>query len=264
MDGVAIRLGKLFDRTSGRSFIIAFDHGLTSPAPISAGSPAAVLGKIAACHPDGVLLSAGMLRKHGELFATRQAPSLIVRSDFMLLGDNFPDYGHRYQIACGIETAARLGADAIITILALGVDQGDLFAHSMEMIAAQAQEAHKTGIPVIVEATLWGGRIADTRDPEQLALACRMAVELGADAVKTEYTGDVETMKSVIDACGVPVVTLGGPKTDALDGLLEATRGAMSAGASGVAYGRNVWLSDDANQLTGQLREIIHGQPVTA
>ena len=29
MNGAQIRLGQLFDRESGRSFIAAFDHGLT-------------------------------------------------------------------------------------------------------------------------------------------------------------------------------------------------------------------------------------------
>ena len=55
-------------------------------------------------------------------------------------------------------------------------------------------------MPLIVEATLWGTRHDEKKDPEALQHVCRMAYELGADAIKTEYTGDVERCAQVIDS----------------------------------------------------------------
>ncbi|MER3438253.1 MAG: fructose-bisphosphate aldolase, partial [Chloroflexota bacterium] len=99
----------------------------------------------------------------------------------------------------------------------------------------------RVGLPLIVEAVLWGSQIDNKKDPERLAFACRMAVELGADAIKTEYTGDPVTMRQIIETCPAPVLVLGGAKSDSVADVLEATRGAMEAGARGVIYGRNVW-----------------------
>jgi DhnA family fructose-bisphosphate aldolase class Ia len=118
------------------------------------------------------------------------------------------------------------------------------------------------GLPLIVEATLWGKRLKTQRDPEMLSYACHVAVELGADAVKTEYTGDPVTMAQVVEACSVPVVILGGPQSDDVDALLGATRVAIQAGARGVAYGRNVWLSADPVGVADSVRAVLGGAPV--
>ena len=98
MNGNDIRLGRLFDGSSRRTFIIAYDHGLTSDAVRPAGAPGSVLERIVGCEPDGVLLSAGLLRRHGDLFARRGAPAAIVRTDWMLLGGDIPAYGERYRV----------------------------------------------------------------------------------------------------------------------------------------------------------------------
>ena len=129
----------------------------------------------------------------------------------MLLGDNIPEYGERYRVVTTPGEAAALGADAVIMIMAFGLQDGEMFADNASAIARAAHEAHKAGLPLIVEATLWGKRLKAQRDPELLSYACHVAVELGADAVKTEYTGDPVTMAQVVDACSVPVVILGGP-----------------------------------------------------
>ena len=262
MTGASIRLGRLFGRSTQCTLIVAFDHGLTSKATLPAGPSRLVLETIVACRPDGVLISAGLLKRHGDLFSFRGAPSPIVRTDFMLLGDNIPEYGERYRVVATPAEAAALGADAVIMILAFGLQDGEMFADNASAIAKGARQAHKVGLPLIVEATLWGKRLQGQRDPESLSYACHVAVELGADAVKTEYTGDPLTMAQVVDACSVPVVVLGGPWSDDVEALLSATRGAVDAGARGVAYGRNVWLSADPLGVTGAIRSVLDGRSV--
>jgi DhnA family fructose-bisphosphate aldolase class Ia len=86
-----------------------------------------------------------------------------------------------------------------------------------------------------------------------------MAAELGADVIKTEYTGDPDTFASVVECCPVPVLTLGGPKSGSEGEVLEMTRGAIKAGARGVVYGRNIWQADNPARISASIREVVHG-----
>jgi DhnA family fructose-bisphosphate aldolase class Ia len=103
--------------------------------------------------------------------------------------------------------------------------------------------------------------MADQKDPDLLAYCCRIAAELGADAIKTEYTGDPETMAEVVEDCPVPVLTLGGAKGDSEEAVVEAARGAIEGGASGIIFGRNVWQAEDPAKMSASLREAVHGIP---
>ena len=129
----------------------------------------------------------------------------------------------------------------------------------MTAVTQTAEAAHNVGLPLIVESVLWGTRIENKKDPEMLAFGARMAVELGADAIKTEYTGDAKTMKNIIDSCPATVLLLGGSKSSDPEALWEGTRQACAVGAKGVIYGRNVWQQDDPVAISRRLREIIHG-----
>jgi DhnA family fructose-bisphosphate aldolase class Ia len=142
--------------------------------------------------------------------------------------------------------------------LIVGTAEGAALSSSARQVSHHVQAARKAGIPVIVESVLWGSRMEDRRDPELLAFGARVAAELGADAIKTGYTGDPESMRQVVESCPVPVLVLGGVRSSSPDAVLDATRGALDAGASGVVYGRNVWQADDPIIMCGLLRNIIH------
>ena len=101
--------------------------------------------------------------------------------------------------------------------------------------------------------------MTDKKDPDLLAYCCRIGVELGADAIKTEYTGDPETMRAVVNECPVPVLTLGGARDASEEAVVEAARGAIEAGARGIIFGRNVWQADDPVRMSASLREAVHG-----
>jgi fructose-bisphosphate aldolase, class I len=151
-----------------------------------------------------------------------------------------------------------MGAGAITMFLIIGTAEGATFSSNARQVAANIQAARRAGIPVIVESVLWGARMEDKRDPELLAFGARVAAEFGADAIKTAYTGDPVTMRQVVEGCPVPVLVLGGVRSSDPGVVLEATRGALDAGAKGVVYGRNVWQADDPVTMCGLLREVIH------
>lgn len=259
MSGAGLRLGRLFDRESGRSFITAFDHGASLRVPPEAGRALEVVEKIVAGGPDGVLISPGLLKQASHLFAFRGAPVPVLRADWAILDERMKDLGEQYRVLVGARDAAALGAGAMVMYLIQGPEEGAMFADNARAVAGAAVEAHRVGLPLIVEATLWGSRIAEKKDPDLLAFVCRMAAELGADAVKTEYTGDPASMARVVEACPVPVLTLGGAKGSSEEEVVEAARGAMEGGAKGIIFGRNVWQAEDPVRMATALREVVHG-----
>lgn len=227
--------------------------------PPEAGTALEIAEKIVAGEPDGVLMSPGMLKQSAHLFAFRGAPVPILRADWTLLDERTRDLGEHYRVLLSPKDAAKLGAGAVVMFLIHGPETGTMFADNARAVATAAQEAHESGLPLIVEATLWGSRIAEKKDPELLAFACRMAAELGADAVKTEYTGDPETMREVVEGCPVPILTLGGAKGASEEAVMDAARGAIEGGARGIIFGRNVWQAEDPVRMSAALREAVHG-----
>jgi DhnA family fructose-bisphosphate aldolase class Ia len=259
LSGYELRLGRLFNGSTGRSFITAYDHAITLGVPEGGEDARGTLGKIIAGGPDAVLVSPGLLNKAGDMFADRNAPAPIVRCDFIINHPFLNDLGEGYRQVCSAEQAVRLGADAVVMFLMVGAANGEMFKENITALTQMAEAAHNVGLPLIVESVLWGSRIANKKDPEMLAFGARMAVELGADAIKTEYTGDAESMKQIIDGCPAPVLLLGGSKSGDPEALWQGTKTAIDVGAKGVIYGRNVWQQDDVSTVCGRLRDIIHG-----
>ena len=257
-DGVRLRRGRLFDGTSGRSFIAAVDHGLTTGPQPGAEQVPELLEKVLGFQPDGVLLSPGLLATAGELLAYRAAPAILVRADWLIIDERLRYLGEQHRLLCTPAEAAAMGADALAVFLVLGAADGATFADNVQAVATTARAAARVGLPVVVETVLWGARATDPRDPELLALGCRMAAELGASVVKTQYTGDPESMAEVVGGCPVPVLVLGGPRAGDEAALLDETRDALRAGASGVVYGRRLWQADDPAKLAAAVRAIIH------
>ena len=85
-----------------------------------------------------------------------------------------------------------------------------------------------------------------------------MGAELGADIVKTNYSGDPESFANVIDSCPVPVVIAGGPKVETELDHLSMVEGAIASGARGVAIGRNVFQHQDPELITRRICGVVH------
>ena len=258
MAGASIRAGRLFNQDSGKTFIAAIDHGLVTGARAGSEDLVGALKRLVSYQPEGILLSAGALRRAGHLFAFHGAPTPIIRGDFLLVGERVQGLGEHYRILCSPQEAATLGAGALILFLAVGVEDGAMLADNAQEIARAAAEAHRIGIPLIIEVVPWGERLPGKRDGEVIRWGCRMAAELGGDLIKTEYTGDRESMTKVVQSCPVPVLILGGPRVESEEELLQITREAMEAGVRGVVYGRNIWQAEDPQRISSSIRRIVH------
>jgi DhnA family fructose-bisphosphate aldolase class Ia len=259
MSGVELRTGRLFNAGTGRSYIVAVDHGLSMGAKPGGEDAVGVVERSLASDPDGVLIAPGLLARTSHLFGRRGAAAPIVRADYLNSDPLLSSYGDQHRVVCTPRQALSIGADAIIMYFVFGVADGKTFVDNLTAIGNAANEAHEIGLPLIAEVVAWGSQAPSRRDPELLKFGCRIAAELGADIIKTEYTGSPETMRDVISGCPVPVMVLGGAKLDSPDALYDMTRDALGSGAVGVVYGRNIWQADDPAAVGKKVRDIVHG-----
>jgi len=103
-----------------------------------------------------------------------------------------------------------------------------------------------------------GPTIKNEYDPKAVAHAARLGAELGADIIKTNYTGDPETFEEVVSGCPVPIVIAGGPKTESLKDFLQMVHDSINVGGAGISIGRNVWQHEDPELMTKALSTIVH------
>jgi len=102
------------------------------------------------------------------------------------------------------------------------------------------------------------GRVVNSKDPEKIKHAARVAAELGGDIVKVSYTGSMETFKDVVSGSLIPVVIAGGTKEDEKT-MFATIRDSLAVGGIGVSCGRNVFQHSDVAGVMGRIKKCVHG-----
>ncbi len=247
------RMARIFG-ADGRAVVVAMDH----PAYMGAGVPSDAVDAVASARPgpDGVLATWHLARSRPEAFADT---ALVLRVDGGVsdLGDSRASDDS--SLLYTAEQAMTLGADAVVIMIYPGaVDEH----RSLQRLAVLAAECERLGLPVMAESIPGGWAQNVPWTDENVGRGARIAVELGADIVKTmcPHPG---TFAAVTGACPGPVLALGGPRgdEDALDyedALVSRVRRLVDAGGAGVVFGRNVWGSPDPAALIARLREAVH------
>lgn len=260
--GKKIRLSRITRGGSRRSLIVAFDHAL--PLGIIAGTedPIGKITRFADAEVDGLLLNMGLLRHCAELEGS--LPALLARIDWTSGWSVFSNGGGelRSSLLAHPEDALRSGADAVVTYLFVGTGDAEFESKEILRNGEVARECERAGIPLIVETLARGPSVENPGDPRWLRLHTRLAVELGADAVKTDYSGDPASMRTIIEECPIPIFVLGGSRSSSDEGALEVVHGAALAGAAGVIFGRNVFQAPDMRLFLRQARSALDGQQV--
>jgi len=103
-----------------------------------------------------------------------------------------------------------------------------------------------------------GPKIQNEHAADAVAHAARLGAELGADIIKTNYTGDIETFKAVVEGCPVPVIIAGGPKCKTEHEILQVTSESIKAGSAGLSIGRNVFQHESPTLMVKALAAIVH------
>ncbi|MFH0927472.1 MAG: 2-amino-3,7-dideoxy-D-threo-hept-6-ulosonate synthase [Candidatus Micrarchaeota archaeon] len=156
-----------------------------------------------------------------------------------------------------VKEAVKLGADAIGYTLYVG---SPAEAKMFKEFGAIHAEAKEYGMPTIVWSYPRGKYVKNEKDPATVAYAARVALELGADIVKVNYTGSTDSFKQVVQSAQkCHLISSGGSKLSDKEFLAKAKE-VMHAGAKGFAVGRNVWQNDDPLKIAKELKEIVFGK----
>ena len=234
-------------RDDSKTFIIAMDHGVTLGPVRGLEDMQQAVKNVVSGGADAVLVHKG-IASH----VNTQGTGLIVHVSASTKLGSKPNLKVG---VCTVEEAVRLGADAVSAHINIGAVEEE---QMLEFLGNLSRECDSYGMPLLAMMYPRGPTVKDENGFEFVSHAARIGAELGADVVKTVYTGDVDSFRKVIQGCPVPVVVAGGArmKTD-LD-VLELAESSMKAGATGLSFGRNVFQHDRPEAICKALTSIVH------
>lgn len=252
-------MGKSIFRADGRAVIVPIDHGLGG---VITGweEPAKTLAQVVAGGPDAVMTTFGNLKRYRHLLDGKVATLLRLDAGPSPYGlePGKPPAGWRQLYS--VEDAMRLGAAGVRVTCLFGTPTE---MACIEMVGRIAAECQRHGILLCVETyPVAGPKVpaGEILHPKHVAAVCRLAYELGADFIKTHYTGSAETFRQVTRPVPVPVLMAGGPKVETEFEILDQVRGMLKGGGAGVWCGRNVFQHHDPAAMVHALVEVVHNE----
>jgi putative autoinducer-2 (AI-2) aldolase len=240
--GLKNRLSQIFNPKTGRTVMLAFDHGyFLGP---TSGLERVDLNIVPLTeYADTLMLTRGILRSvipptygHGIVLRSSGGPSIL------------KDLSNE-EIAVSIDEAVRLNVAAMAVQVFIGGEHETKSVHNMTRLV---DLGNRHGIATLA-VTAVGKEMA--RDAKYMRLATRMCAELGATYVKTYYVEkDFETVTA---ACPVPIVIAGGKKLPEADAL-KLAHNAINQGAAGVDMGRNIFQAEHPVAMIQAVRKVVH------
>jgi class I fructose-bisphosphate aldolase len=235
---------------NGRGILLAYDQGLEhGPTDLNERNvdPASIMRLAVSGRFNGVVFQKGLAEKYYDggvpLILKVNGKTNLVKGE-PLARQN-----------CSVKRAHEIGAKAVgYTIYAGSAHESIMF----EEFGRIQEEAHKLGMAAIAWIYPRGEAIKNDTAPEIVAYAARTGLELGADAVKIKYTGDVQSFRWAVKSAGKARVFMsGGPKAPSEVDFLTQVREVLDAGAAGLAVGRNVWQNSDPSRMARVLRRLV-------
>jgi putative autoinducer-2 (AI-2) aldolase len=232
-------------QSDGHALFLPVDHGYFQGPTRRLEEPGKTIEPLLS-YADAVFVTRGVLRSSVD---PCNAKPIILRvsGGASMVGKDLANEG----ITTSMEEAIRLN----VTAVGLSIFVGSDYEHqSLLNLSKLVDEGERYGIPVMAVTAV--GRELEQRDARYLALASRIAAELGARVVKTYWCQGFE---KVVQGCPVPVVMAGGPRVDTELEVFEFVYDGMQRGAIGVNLGRNIWQNDYPVAMIKALRAVIHG-----
>jgi fructose-bisphosphate aldolase/2-amino-3,7-dideoxy-D-threo-hept-6-ulosonate synthase len=247
MSGKEVRMRKIMNPVTKKMLIVPIDHGM-SDGPINGLVNVGETVNNVSSEANAVLMHKGMVPS--SIGNMNNAGLIVHLSAGTMLS---PDPLNKV-IVTSVKEAVALGADAISVHINVGcVDT----PKTLEELGSISRECKDYGMPLLMMMYPRGEKIDDEKDVKYVKIAARIGAELGADIVKTNYTGSKESFKEVVEGCPVPVVIAGGSKGNDKE-VLSMIRDAIDAGAAGVAMGRNSFGHDNPKGFLKAVSLIIH------
>jgi fructose-bisphosphate aldolase/2-amino-3,7-dideoxy-D-threo-hept-6-ulosonate synthase len=234
-------------QSDNRTVIVPMDHGVTVGPIEGIINMQEITNKLVRGNADAILVHKGIAKR----IDTGNAGLIVMLSGVSNLS---PNPNGKVQV-CSVGEALRLGADAVSVHVNIGAQDEDKMLANMGKVS---EECEHYGLPLLAMMYPRGPRIPNEHDVSVVAHAARIGAELGADIIKTNYTGSIESFKTVTESCPAPVVIAGGPKCKSLDEVLQTTADAIAGGAAGLSIGRNVFQCEDPTKITQALSAIVH------
>lgn len=243
MTGKERRLKRLFVGPHKRCLLVPLDHGpWLGPLP-GIDRPRPIVEKVVAGGANALLVTPGFMRNIEPVIS----PDIGIVLRVSLSG-GLSEEAVQEVPAVTATTALRLDADAVAVSIFFGRG-GEV--RMMNWLGQLIEACQGLGMPVLAEMMPPADKFYEA---EAIAHAARIGMELGADIIKTNYSGDVEQFRQVIDSIQLPVIIAGGPgKED----TVAVAREVIQAGAAGIAFGRRVWQAEDPAGIVRQLKQVL-------
>jgi len=242
--GMKNRLSKLI-KQDGKCFFMPIDHGYFQGPTTSLEKPAETVKPLLE-YCDALFVTRGVLRS--SIDAVSSKPIILrVSGGTSMAGKDLANE----SLTTSIEDIIRLNASAVGVSVFVG---SDYERQTLLNLSNLVNECERYGIPVMAVTAV--GREMAKRDARYLALASRIAAELGAKVVKTYWCE--KDFDKVVKGCPVPVVMAGGPKCKTEREVFDFVCDGMEKGAIGINLGRNVWQNPNPVRMARALNAIIH------
>ena len=240
--GMKNRLARIFNPQSGRTVMLAIDHGyFQGPTTGLERIDVDILPLVP--HADTLMLTRGILR---SIVPASINKSIVLRASG---GTSILSELSNEDIAVDIEDSIRLNVCAMAVQVFIG---GEYERQSINNMTTLVDWGNRYGIPTLA-VTAVGKDMA--RDARYFRLATRICAELGAHYVKSYYIE--EGFETVTASCPVPIVMAGGKKIPELDALTMAYN-AVQQGAAGVDMGRNIFQSESPVAMIQAVKAVVH------
>jgi fructose-bisphosphate aldolase/2-amino-3,7-dideoxy-D-threo-hept-6-ulosonate synthase len=249
MVGKTIRLRRIFDQKSGRTVIVPMDHGVSLGPGKGLTDMRATIDKIAEGGATAIVIHKGLVPYAGPSVGTKLG--LIVHISASTSRSLDPN--HKVLVS-NADTALALGADAVSIHCNIGGEREETMISDFGAVSDRCREL---GLPLLAMVYPRGKNVQNSFDVDLVKHCARLAAELGADVVKTNYTGTVDSFKEVVRGTPIPVVIAGGPKAKSDQEVLKMVEEALEAGAKGVSIGRNVFEHDDIAYMTRAITRVV-------
>jgi len=242
--GMKNRLSKIIRPETGKSVMLALDHGYFLGPTHKLEIPRQTITPLIP-YADTIMLTRGVLRTSVD--STSGANVVLrVSGGTSITGPHLEDEG----LTTSFEEAIRLNVVGVGLSVFIGTE---FEKQTLLNLAELVNQGERYGIPVLGITAV--GKELEKRDSRYLSLCCRICAELGAHIVKTYYCEDFEKVTS---SCPVPVVIAGGPKLETEMDVFSMVHDAVSKGAAGVDMGRNIWQHDHPVAMIRAIRSIVH------
>ncbi len=244
--GKTRRLNRIF-RTDNRTVVVPMDHGVSIGPVRGIENMQDTVNHLLKGGADAVVVHKG-IAKHVNI----NGAGLIVH--LSAISNLTPNCQNKVQV-CTVQESIRLGADAVSVHVNIGAPDECAMLTTLGRVA---DECDQYGMPLLAMVYPRGPKIPNEHDATAVAHAARIGAELGADIIKTNYTGSIETFRHVVEACPVPVIIAGGPKAETTQQILQMVQDSIKAGGAGLSIGRNVFQQDNQTLMVKALVAIVH------